>query len=85
MCRLLTVVASRCGAWVLGTRAQLWLVGSRAWAHLWYTGLVAPNYMESSWPRDQTHVPYIGRQILNRWATREVLNFLVFKRFLHIV
>ena len=40
--------------------------------------------MESSWPRDQTHAPYIGRQILSLWTTREVLNFLVFRRFLHI-
>ena len=26
----------------------------------------------SSLARDQTHVPCIGRQILNHWATREV-------------
>ena len=26
----------------------------------------------SSWPRDQTHVSCIGRQILCHWATREV-------------
>ena len=25
----------------------------------------------SSWPRDWTHFSYIGRQILNHWATRE--------------
>ena len=28
--------------------------------------------MESSKTRDQTHVPYIGRQILNHWATRDI-------------
>ena len=26
----------------------------------------------SSWTRDQTHIPCIGSQILNHWATREV-------------
>ena len=28
--------------------------------------------MKSSWTRDQTHVPCIGRQIVNHQATREV-------------
>ena len=32
---------------------------------LWLTGFVAPQHVESSWSRDQTHVPCIGRQILN--------------------
>ena len=27
----------------------------------------------SSLTRDQTHVPYTGRQILNHWNTREIL------------
>jgi len=27
----------------------------------------------SSWPRDQTHISYIGRQILYHWTTREAL------------
>ena len=35
-----------------------------AWAQLWYVG--------SSWTRDQTCVPCIGRQILNHWTTKEV-------------
>ena len=38
----------------------------------WHTSLVAPRHMGSSQTRDQTHVPCIGRQILNHWATREV-------------
>ena len=25
----------------------------------------------SSWPRDQTHVPFLGRRILHHWANRE--------------
>ena len=29
--------------------------------------------MESFWTRDRTHVPCIGRCILNHWTTREVL------------
>ena len=28
---------------------------------LWGTGLVAPQNAESSWSRDQTSVPHIGR------------------------
>ena len=39
---------------------------------LWRTGLVAPRHVESSWSRDWTHVPCIGRWILNHCATREV-------------
>ena len=57
-----------------GARAsQLWRVGSKAQAHqLWRMGLVVPQHMGSSQTRDQTHVPCIGRQILNHCATREV-------------
>ena len=39
-------------------------------------GLAASQHMESSWTRDQTCVPYIGRQILIPCATREVLTVL---------
>ena len=53
------------------------------WAqHLWLTGLVAPQHVGSSRTRDWTHVPCIGRRILNHWATREVpqnTTFLVVK------
>ena len=31
----------------------------------------------SSWIREQTYVPCIGRQILNHWTTREVLGSLL--------
>ena len=34
--------------------------------------LVAPWHVESSWTRDQTCIPHIGRQILNHWTTSEV-------------
>ena len=41
--------------------------------------VVAPLHVGSSWTRVQTHVPFIGRQILNHWTTWEVLgsSFLV--------
>ena len=31
------------------------------------------SFRGSSWPRDQTHISYVGRWILYRWITREVL------------
>ena len=43
--------------------------GSQAW-QLWHMGLVALWHVGSSQTRDQTHVPCIGRQILNQWTTR---------------
>ena len=36
--------------------------------------LSCPWHVESSWTRDRTHVPCIGRWILNHCTTREVLN-----------
>ena len=41
-------------------------------ADLWHVG--------SSWSRDRTHVPCIGRQILNHWTTRWVHKILNFKQ-----
>ena len=50
--------------------------GSRVRAQkLQHLGLVAPRYMRSSLTRDRTHVPYIGREILNHGASREVPTF----------
>ena len=37
----------------------------------WLTGLVAPRHVGSSQTRTRTRVPCIGRQTLNRCATRE--------------
>ena len=54
---------------LLGVRAQ----------ELGHTGLVVPWQVASSWTRDRTHVPGIGRWILNHWTTREVQISLVFK------
>ena len=60
---------SSCGVWA----QQLWLVGSRARAQqLWHTGLVALWLVGSSWTRDRTCVPCIGRQIFNHCTTRQV-------------
>ena len=39
---------------------------------LWHVGLVAPQHVGSSRAKDRTHVPCIGRRILNHCATREV-------------
>ena len=36
----------------------------------------APRQVGSSQTRDQTHIPCIARQILNRWTTREAHTFL---------
>ena len=74
---------SRCGS-----QAQyLSLAGCRTQAQqLWHMGLIAPRHVGSSWTRDQTRVPCIGRQILNHCATREVLydefysSFICFSR-----
>ena len=65
---------SRCS-----TQAQwLWLRGSRASAQqLWCTGLVAPQYVESSQTRDWTCIPCVGWWVFIHWATREVQSVLL--------
>ena len=40
---------------------------------MWRTGLVAPRHVGSSRTRARTHVPCIGRRVLNHCATREAL------------
>ena len=52
---------SCCGAQAPDAQAQ-WL---------WLTSLVAPRHVGSSQTRARTHVPCIGRRILNHCATRE--------------
>ena len=74
--RFLIAVASLVAEHGLQARGllQLWLTGSRAQAQqLWCTSLVAPRHAGSSRTRARTHVPYIGRRILNHCATRETL------------
>ena len=53
---------SCCGAQAPDAQAQ----------QLWLTGPATPRHVGSSQTRAQTHVPCIGRQILNHCATREV-------------
>ena len=60
----------------------LWSMVSRAHRlqHLWYISLLAPRYVESSWTRNWTHVPCIGRQIPINCSTRESHLFLFLKQ-----
>ena len=58
---------SRCGAQAPDAQAQ----------QLWLTGPVAPQHVGSSQTRARTHVPCIGRQILNHCATREALEDII--------
>ena len=79
---------SCCRAQALGARAsvvvacglqQLWLVGSRMQAQqLWHTGSVSLQHVGQSQNRAQTHVPCIGRQILNHCTTREAPKFVFY-------
>ena len=52
----------------------LWSAGSGAHRlqQLRRMGSVARWHVEPSWTRDQTHVPWIGRQIRYHWIIREV-------------
>ena len=43
----------------------------------WPTGLVAPQHVGSSWTRNQTRVPCIGKRILNHCTTSEVPALLI--------
>ena len=64
-----------CDTWA----QQLWLMGSGAQAQqLWCPDLVVPWHVGSSWTRDGTHVPCIGRRILNHYATKEVPAYLFY-------
>lgn len=63
--RLLTVVAY---SWSLGSTSKAFS-SCGSWGRFAIT-------MKSSLTRDKpTHLPGIGRQFLNHWTTREVLNF----------
>ena len=42
--------------------------------YLQYWGLVDPQHVGSSQTRDQTCVPYFGKQILNHWTSKEFSN-----------
>ena len=57
---------------------------------LQHTGLVVPWHTGSSWARDQTRVPCIGRQIPNHWTTKDfpvyfVIDFISYSSFIFTV
>ena len=62
---------------LIGGLFLLWSTGSRACRlqSLWCAALVVLQHVRSFWTRDQTHVPCLGRWILNHWATRAVKLF----------
>ena len=62
---------SSCGAQA-SSSLRLLVLGSVVVA----CGVVAAGHVESSRTRDGTCVPCVGRQILNHWTTREVLEVL---------
>ena len=83
---------SCCGAWALGRlgcgSCGMWarefrLPGSRAQVQqLWHIGLGALQHVGSSWARDRTCVPSIGRQTPDHCTTRKssyphIFNLLV--------
>ena len=46
----------------------------------YWSGVPFPSPGESSWPRDQTHIFYIGTWILYHWTTREARSNLVWPK-----
>ena len=66
-----------------GTRASG--VVAHGLQELWHAGLVAPWHVRSSRTRDRTHVPCVGRWMLNHCAIREVPVFVFVFVFLMIV
>ena len=61
---------------------QLQLMGSREQhQQLWHMGSVAPQHVEPSWTKNQSHTPCISRWILIHCATKEVLAqlFIVYR------
>ena len=45
--------------------------------YLWRMGIATPRHMGSSWTRDQTCVPYIGRDILFFSFFKKLIQFLI--------
>ena len=58
--------------------AEYWLE-ERGAQQLRSVGLVVPRHVGSSWRRAGTGVCYSGRRVLYHQATREALNFFLFK------
>ena len=77
----LSLVAASRGSSLVAVRGLLIVVASLVaehglqgvWAqYLWHTGLVALRHVESSWTRDQTRVPCVGRRIPIQRTTKAV-------------
>ena len=70
--RGLSLVAASGGTLYCGARAShcggFSCCGAQA-QQLWRRGLVTPRHVGSSWTRAQTHVPCVGRRILNHCTT----------------
>ena len=58
--------------WLLLLRAQALGCADCGLLSLWFVGLVAPRHMESSRTGNPTHVPCIGRRILNHRTARGI-------------
>ena len=61
--------SSWCTTWGLDAPASV--AFSSGTQFLQQSGLIPPCQGESSWTSDQTHVPCLGRRILNHWNARE--------------
>ena len=62
----------------------LWSMGSRCMGSVVMVHELSCSHVESSWTRDQTHVPC--RQILNHWTTREVQESLfLMKEYIFLI
>ena len=63
---------------VSGDSSSLWCMDfSLRWVLL-LQSTSCPRHVESSWTKDQTHVPCISRQILIRCTTREICECITF-------
>ena len=64
-----------CGQQGLLSRCWEWAshCSGFSWCGLQSIGSVAPQHVGSSWSRDRTCFPYLGRRILNHWTTGGVL------------
>ena len=62
-----------CGAWVPGPSG---FSSCRTWAQLlWFTSLVAPRHVGSSWTRDWTSVSCIAKRIVYPWPPEKPYSF----------
>ena len=78
---IFTALGLSCCMWAFfscGKRGCTVQPSHRSAFSLWHLGWAAPWHVGYPQTRDQTHVPCIGRQILNHWTTREAPIHLIF-------